>query len=823
MASRVAIKRIKAVNFRNRVLERFGDKGLMLKDGLNIICGDNDVGKSTIGLAILIGLFEQARTTAQAILRERSWDASEYFTIEMELEVNGETWRLRKDFEEGRVELDTGKERLRGHQRVQQKIEEALGLSTKHEALATICVKQEELGRLEVEGLSAALEGVFGAGIPLDRLQNQVTEERRRMRREVHGRPTGEIAQVERELEEQEKTLKELKAQIAEREGKEEKLAELRVKMDEMQRGLEEAEQRLETLRPLIEAMHMLSEAEKDELGIKRAIDRARQLDDEIKALKPELKHADREVRQLENEVEQRRQYVEKAEELERVKRERDELGKRIEQLNEVREKLGELKEQLRDTTLQQVRQARKKLERLLERRKTLEESQEERALAFQIQAQQDVVLRVERDGEPTVEAPIQAGGGYQDRARQHLVLQIGNWVTLNASIQDRAQEQMDNICCELNALMQQYEADDESSLELKLEQLEELWDERDKLEREQKAILAGRDEASLRAEWEKLDERARELEKELEGMREYATDRKGLVRREQELEKKRQNRDKLLQELSEKQGEFNAILKGQDASNLNELEEKLSEARREVQTLQREVEKLKQQHEELAELSEEKLKRELQQRERKCKELREEISKVSKEVARLEGELGRLPTAEQVSAEEEIVEELRARKAALEHREKVLRALEELLPKVREQLFKELADELTKEMGELLKQITGGRYSEVRYIPEKQCFSLVHPEKGDVLEEHEMNPGVRDPLYFAARIALAKRLTSGKPFILLDEPFANLDRERVRGMIQVCQWLATEHGMQIMLLSKERDLPPDLKSKYYVVRLSLR
>ncbi len=819
MASRVAIKRIKALNFRNRVLERFGDKGLVLKEGLNIICGDNDVGKSTIALAILIGLFEQARTTAQAILRERSWDASEYFTIEMELEVNGETWRLRKDFEEGRVELDTGKERLRGHQRVQQKIEEALGLSTKHEALATICVKQEELGRLEVEGLSAALESVFGLGIPLDRLQNQVTEERRRMRREVHGRPAGEIAQVERELEEQEKTLKELKAQIAEREEKEEKLAELRVKRDKMQRELEEAEQRLETLRPLIDAMHMLSEAEKEERRIKRAIDEARQLINKIKELDLELEYIDREIRQLENEVEQRRQYVEKDEELKRVKKERDELGKRIEQLNEVREKLSKLKEQLTDTTLEQVRQARSKLEHLLGHRKALEESQKERTLAFQIQAQQDVVLRVERDGEPTVEATIQAGGGYQDRARQHLVLQIGNWVTLNASIQDRAQEQMDNICCELKALMQQYDADDESSLELKLEQLEELWREQDRLEREQKAILAGRDEASLRDEWKKLEERAKELERELEEMQEFATDRKGLARREQELEKKRQIRVQILQERSEKQGKFNAILNEQDTSDLNELEENLSKARQKVQTLQREVEKLKQQHKELAESSEEKLKLELQQREREYKDLWEKISEVSEEIARLEGELERLPTAEQVNAEEEIVEELRARKAALEHREKVLRALEELLPKVREQLFKELADELTKEMGELLKQITGGRYSEVRYILEKQCFSLVHPEKGNVLEEHEMNPGVRDPLYFAARIALAKRLTSGKPFILLDEPFANLDEERVRGMIQVCQWLATEHGMQIILLSKERDLPSDLKSGY-IVRL---
>ncbi|MEZ8221363.1 DNA repair exonuclease SbcCD ATPase subunit [Candidatus Fervidibacteria bacterium JGI MDM2 JNZ-1-D12] len=819
MASRVAIKRIKAVNFRNRVLERFGDKGLVLKDGLNIICGDNDVGKSTIALAILIGLFEQAKTTSQAIRREQSWGAREAFTIEMELEVNGETWRLRKDFEEGRVELDTGKERLRGHQRVQQKIEEALGLSTKHEALATICVKQEELGRLEVEGLSAALESVFGLGIPLDRLQNQVTEERRRMRREVHGRPAGEIAQVERELEEQEKTLKELKAQIAEREEKEEKLAELRVKRDKMQRELEEAEQRLETLRPLIDAMHMLSEAEKEERRIKRAIDEARQLINKIKELDLELEYIDREIRQLENEVEQRRQYVEKDEELKRVKKERDELGKRIEQLNEVREKLSKLKEQLTDTTLEQVRQARSKLEHLLGHRKALEESQKERTLAFQIQAQQDVVLRVERDGEPTVEATIQAGGGYQDRARQHLVLQIGNWVTLNASIQDRAQEQMDNICYELNALMQQYDADDESSLELKLEQLEELWREQDRLEREQKAILAGRDEASLRDEWKKLEERAKELERELEEMQEFATDRKGLARREQELEKKRQIRVQILQERSEKQGKFNAILNEQDTSDLNELEENLSKARQRVQTLQREVEKLKQQHKELAELSEEKLKLELQQREREYKDLWEKISEVSEEIARLEGELERLPTAEQVNAEEEIVEELRARKAALEHREKVLRALEELLPKVREQLFKELADELTKEMSELLKQITGGRYSEVRYIPEKQCFSLVHPEKGNVLEEHEMNPGVRDPLYFAARIALAKRLTNGKPFILLDEPFANLDEERVRGMIQVCQWLATEHGMQIILLSKERDLPSDLKSGY-IVRL---
>lgn len=63
---------------------------------------------------------------------------------------------------------------------------------------------------------------------------------------------------------------------------------------------------------------------------------------------------------------------MEKAEEMERLKRERDELGKRTEQLNEVKEKLGELREQLTGTTLQQVRQARKKLERLLERRKTL-------------------------------------------------------------------------------------------------------------------------------------------------------------------------------------------------------------------------------------------------------------------------------------------------------------------------------------------------------------------------------------------------------------------------------------------------------------------
>lgn len=196
---------------------------------------------------------------------------------------------------------------------------------------------------------------------------------------------------------------------------------------------------------------------------------------------------------------------------------------------------------------------------------------------------------------------------------------------------------------------------------------------------REQKAILAGRDEASIRAGWEKLDERAKELEKELEGMREYATYRKGLARWEQELEKKRQNRDELSQGLSEKRGEFNAILKGQDVSNLNELEEKL------------------------------------RQQWANC--------------------LDKSPVADTA-------------KCAISRK--------------------------------------------------KQCFSLAHPEKGDVLEEREMNPGVRDPLYFAARIALAKRLTGGKPFILLGEPFANLDGERVRGVIRVCQWLETEHGMQL-------------------------
>lgn len=98
--------------------------------------------------------------------------------------------------------------------------------------------------------------------------------------------------------------------------------------------------------------------------------------------------------------------------------------------------------------------------------------------------------------------------------------MRIGDWVTLKAGIQDRVQEQMDKVSDALSKLMQRYGASDENSLQQKLEQLKELWDERGKPKRERKAILARRDETSLTAKWQKLDEQVKELEKELEGVK---------------------------------------------------------------------------------------------------------------------------------------------------------------------------------------------------------------------------------------------------------------------------------------------------------------
>ncbi len=67
-------------------------------DGINVLCGPNEFGKSTILAAIRGLLFEKYNSSAQSVMAMRPWGSQAAPRLAMEFEIGGGTWRIEKQF-----------------------------------------------------------------------------------------------------------------------------------------------------------------------------------------------------------------------------------------------------------------------------------------------------------------------------------------------------------------------------------------------------------------------------------------------------------------------------------------------------------------------------------------------------------------------------------------------------------------------------------------------------------------------------------------------------------------------------------------------------
>ncbi|WP_167955657.1 ATP-binding protein [Anaerosporobacter faecicola] len=98
---------------------KFQDKKMELQNGINLLYGDNEAGKSTIHTFIrgmLFGIEKQrGRTSFDSYTKYRPWDTPTLYDGEMEVEVDGETYVIKRNFykEEKSLQIihkETGRE-----------------------------------------------------------------------------------------------------------------------------------------------------------------------------------------------------------------------------------------------------------------------------------------------------------------------------------------------------------------------------------------------------------------------------------------------------------------------------------------------------------------------------------------------------------------------------------------------------------------------------------------------------------------------------------------------------------------------------------------
>lgn len=174
--------------------------------------------------------------------------------------------------------------------------------------------------------------------------------------------------------------------------------------------------------------------------------------------------------------------------------------------------------------------------------------------------------------------------------------------------------------------------------------------------------------------------------------------------------------------------------------------------------------------------------------------ELRERKASMEKEAVLRQRE-GRpvYSIEEDLARVSEIEKELTQDKEALDL---ALQTLEDLSRNLR----REFAPLLNQRAGEILKQITRGRYFEVRISPDLE-MNVIHPGDKSQTPVANLSCGTVDQCYFALRVAVAELIVNSESFpFFLDDSFVQYDDKRLEGALEIVSELSRRH--QVLLFS---------------------
>ena len=160
-------------------------------------------------------------------------------------------------------------------------------------------------------------------------------------------------------------------------------------------------------------------------------------------------------------------------------------------------------------------------------------------------------------------------------------------------------------------------------------------------------------------------------------------------------------------------------------------------------------------------------------------------------------------------------------RVARLEHTDAVLRLAEAELAAAADETYRDVAPLLGAALAEPIGRLTAGRYA-TAFVEDDLGVRLETPERGEVVDLAALSHGTQRQVYLVQRLELVRLLcpAGATPPVLLDDPFAHVDAERVERTLAYLSDLAANR--QLILFSTDRaavDLAP---SSAAVIELAL-
>ena len=199
--------KIEDINLSN--FRRFREASISLDEGINVIKGPNESGKSTLVQAILAAFYWKVDATRKEVRDSVTWGVEDGFELAMEGEAAGRPFRLVKDFSTKRATLTWGETETSDQSVIEESVKEWLGLGSEVAYRSTAGIRQDEVAVIAVgkKELSESLQrtvtgsqGGKGAVEAADTINRELSELQRGTRSPAKN--PGPIARVEDEIRE---------------------------------------------------------------------------------------------------------------------------------------------------------------------------------------------------------------------------------------------------------------------------------------------------------------------------------------------------------------------------------------------------------------------------------------------------------------------------------------------------------------------------------------------------------------------------------------------------------------------------------------------
>lgn len=179
----------------------------------------------------------------------------------------------------------------------------------------------------------------------------------------------------------------------------------------------------------------------------------------------------------------------------------------------------------------------------------------------------------------------------------------------------------------------------------------------------------------------------------------------------------------------------------------------------------------------------------------------------------------GVLEKLEELPKIEEKIEELEEQEEELYSLNNSIELAKQVLEQAYEKMKENITPEFVKNLSEMVKKVSNSKYSNMKFNDTEGL--TVELESGEYVKADKLSIGTIDQMYLSLRLASLKEVVKEKMPIILDEPFAYYDNERLEKIFEFLNNNYSNEQIIIFTCSNREEKILDIKKiKYELVEL---